>query len=129
MKKRLSTCSFLLIGIIGLLFASISSAIAEECRIDTTELETNTPTLLDTSQREHPPHEYKAVIYAEGNCREACKSWSQDDFFNSDQPDDTANQKSYQYVAWDAGLRKCIITNKRNNRCPQVGAGTVECNY
>lgn len=123
--KAIFLSIFLTITIVSFFLLSITPAIANDCQIDSVQVESSfLPIQLQTSQEPPGSGQFKSVAYATGECREACKEWGNSINEQSGKPYDF-----YHYIAWDSGLRVCTVSSEYNNFCPPVSAGTSECNY
>lgn len=118
MKRNVLSLSTFLTTIIAVFFLlGSTSVIASECQIDS---QNKTACLECTFEKE------RSVIYATGECRDACKEWGQAVSSVKGEP-----YRSYNYMAWNSGLRICNISTAviYNDICPRIAGGTSECNY
>lgn len=129
MKKNVLSLNISLTATIASFFLlGITPVIANECQIDSIQTEsTFLPMQLKLQASQELPssgHFIKSVAYATGECRESCREWGNSINEQSGEP-----YNSYQYIAWDSGLRICTVSSEYNSFCPSVGAGSSECNY
>ncbi len=103
--------------IIACIFFEITPVSADECQLDSQQ---KTKCVECTFEKE------RGTAYATGECRDLCKQWGQSNSTIDGEP-----YQSYNYIAWDSGLRICNISTAPIYvaDCPRVAAGTSECNY